>query len=337
MKYLNSFILFSFLILATLSCNHSMTNLHPYLETMPVYSKGDAADDVAIFTDLKNEFPLFIIATDKQSGLVVYDMNGNIQRADTSGHINNVDLRKLSKDKVLIGCSNRTINAMQFFNFKYTEPFLIPIPTNLPKTSIEEVYGFCLYQNDLNIYAYVVGKEGLLEGYELNWEDDSLKAIKIYNHSFSTQCEGLVADDANGKLYIAEEDLGVWMLDLNHLEAKPELIISLKNNAFLKKDLEGVALYEWNNEVYLLVSSQGNNSFAVFNTNKNFEYIGSFNIGKNKNIDRTTETDGLDISKGVHGILVVQDGKNTKNGVYKQNQNFKLVKNIDLIKFLKNE
>jgi len=314
-----------------------MISLLPFLETKPVYSKGDAADDVAIFTDAKNEYPLFIIATDKQLGLMVFDMKGNIQCSDSSGHINNVDLRKISDDKVLIGCSNRTINSMQFFNFQQNQPFLMPIPSELPKTNIEEVYGFCLYQKDKNVFAFVVGKEGLLEGYKLNWDADSIKAKKTYTHSFSTQCEGLVADDTNGKLYVAEEDLGIWMIDLHHLDMKPELIISLENNAYLKKDLEGVALYEWNNEVYLLVSSQGNNSFAVFNTNKNFEYIGSFNIGKSKNIDRTSETDGLDISNGIQGILVVQDGNNTNKGSKRKNQNFKIVKNIDLVKFLKNE
>ena len=313
-----------------------MKTLLPSFETKPVYSKGDAADDVAIFTDIKNEYPLSIIATDKQLGLLVYDMKGNILCSDSSGHINNVDLRKVSDERVLIGCSNRTINAMQFFNFQNTQPFLMPIPSVLTKTKIEEVYGFCLFQNDLNIFAFVVGKEGLLEGYKLNWDSDSLKAIKTYSHSFSTQCEGLVSDDANGKLYVAEEDLGVWMIDLNHLEVKPELIISLKNNKYLKKDLEGLALFEWNNEVYLIVSSQGNNSFAVFNSNNFFEYVGSFIIGKNKNIDRTSETDGLDISNGIHGITVAQDGNNTNKGDKGKNQNFKIVENIDLIQFLKN-
>lgn len=312
--------------MATTACAPTVTLLRPFLETQPVLSAGDAADDVAIFQD--GDLPPAILATDKQLGLLVFDFQGKRRFVDSSGHINNVDIRVLPGKRVLAGCSNRTSNSIQFFEYLPDTYALRPVPASLPMTQIEEVYGFCLYQGNSRLSAFVVGKEGLLEGYVLNWEPgDSLSAQRAFSHRFPGQCEGMVADDERGFLYVAEEDGGVWQLDLNTPGSVPVRVIPIASQPALKADLEGLALFRWEGKPYLFVSSQGNHSFSVFDADNRFRLVCTFRVGNFEYIDKSTETDGLDISAGEDGVLVVQDGRNTRKHLFRENQNFKIIRN----------
>lgn len=95
-------------------------------------------------------------------------------------------------------------------------------------------------------------------------------------------------------------------------------------------DVEGLALYHGAARSYLLVSSQGNNSYLVLEASPPYRYRGAFRVGINAGagIDGTSETDGLDVSSADfggpyrHGMLVVQDGyKRMPDGP----QNFKYI------------
>ncbi|RMG61678.1 MAG: phytase, partial [Calditrichaeota bacterium] len=83
----------------------------PILETDPVPSSGDAADDACIWIHPTDPSQSLIIATDKTSGLLVYDLNGHQLQYLASGEPNNVDLRynfPLGGDLVaLVGVSDR--------------------------------------------------------------------------------------------------------------------------------------------------------------------------------------------------------------------------------------
>lgn len=98
----------------------------------------------------------------------------------------------------------------------------------------------------------------------------------------------------------------------------------------LKADIEGITLYQTENEAYLVVSSQGNDSFVILDALPPFTYRGVFRIGFNTElgIDGVSETDGLDVTSAnlgepwEQGMLVVQDGRNR---MPVENQNFKYV------------
>ena len=80
---------------------------------------------------------------------------------------------------------------------------------------------------------------------------------------------------------------------------------------------------------YLIASSQGNYSYAVYRRFGN-EYLTSFRIIDGANIDGVEETDGLEVTPIAlnpsfpKGILVVQDGFNYDEGKYRP-QNFKII------------
>jgi hypothetical protein len=78
-----------------------------------------------------------------------------------------------------------------------------------------------------------------------------------------------------------------------------------------------------------MVSSQGTNSFLVYQREGDNSYIDTFVISRNynKNIDAVQGTDGIDVTNAnlgsafPHGVFVAQDNGNDNN----HNQNFKLV------------
>jgi 3-phytase len=81
---------------------------------------------------------------------------------------------------------------------------------------------------------------------------------------------------------------------------------------------------------YLIASSQGNSSYAIYERQSDNAYISNFTISASPTIDGTSVTDGIDVlGHGLgknfpHGIFVVQDDENLQNGK-KLNQNFKMV------------
>ncbi|VEP18260.1 hypothetical protein H1P_730001 [Hyella patelloides LEGE 07179] len=74
--------------------------------------------------------------------------------------------------------------------------------------------------------------------------------------------------------------------------------------------------YRDNGEGYLLASSQGSDSYAVYDREGNNDILGSFTIDDGNGIDGTQNTDGIDIigrdlgGQFSEGLLVAQDGDN---------------------------
>jgi 3-phytase len=69
------------------------------VETDPVPSGGDAADDPATWVNRRRPERSTVIGTDKRAGIAVYGLDGAELQYRAGGEINNVDLR----DRVLAG------------------------------------------------------------------------------------------------------------------------------------------------------------------------------------------------------------------------------------------
>ena len=133
------------------------------------------------------------------------------------------------------------------------------------------------------------------------------------------QTEGMVADQELGFLYIGQENVGLWKVAAEpDAESDAMLLYAVKPaGELLEADVEGLTIYYGPDGAgYLLVSSQGDNTFAVFDRAEDNEYLGSFQIGAGDAADGVQESDGamvLNVALGdafPNGILVVQDGFN---------------------------
>ena len=313
--------------------------VRPIMETAPVANGGDAADDPAIWANPSNPAESLIIGTDKQGGLHVYDMQGKSVQFVGDGKMNNVDLRegfKLGgKNVVLVTASDRTNKAVAIYALDTSAKQLVNVSDGIQATGLSDPYGQCMYRSAKSgrYYVYVSDPDGLVRQWELIATRAGKVRIKqVRDTKFSSQTEGCVADDRAGTLFVAEEDVGFWKVTAEPTKgAKPVSIDTVEGNPKLKDDMEGVGIYDLGNgRGYLVVSSQGNNSYAVYRREGDQAYLGSFSVIADaaKGIDGISETDGLDVSSAnlgpglEHGALVAQDGRNV---LPVENQNFKVV------------
>ncbi|MNU34743.1 3-phytase precursor [compost metagenome] len=308
-------------------------------ETAPVGSPGDAADDPAIWADPANPANSLVIGTDKKAGLNLYDMQGHVIQHLSDGKMNNVDLREGfmlgGQPIVLVTASDRTNKAVAIYRLDTEARRLINVADGVQPTGQGDPYGQCMYRSPRSGKTYVFINDS--NGEKRQWElvdagNGKVRAVRVRDFAFSSQVEGCVADDASGLLFVAEEDVGLW-----RLSAEPNggsamtMVARITENPALKDDMEGVGLYDLGDgRGYLVASSQGNDSYAVFRREGDQAYLGSFIVVADgaRGIDGVSETDGLDVTSHnlgpgfEHGAMVAQDGRNVLPG---ENQNFKYV------------
>lgn len=315
---------------------YEITKVKPTAQTTPVEHFGDAADDPAIWPNKSAPENSLILGTDKSSGLYVYNMQGETVQFIKSGRVNNVDISfdfdYLGKKIDLAAASNRTKNAITLYSINNTGEVteLADIQTGLP-----DVYGLCSYKSpiDNKHYVFINDESGKFEQYQVNAENGLLSGKLVREFSVPTQPEGCVANAKNQTLYLGEEGEGVWRISAEPKSSELELVIKI-DQEILFDDVEGLSIYHGDNTDYLVVSSQGNNSYVLYDL-KDLSLAGNFKVTANyqTKVDGTSETDGLAVSSfnfgGAYsdGLLVVQDGRNVMPS---QPQNFKLISWSDI-------
>ena len=306
------------------------------VETEPVPSPGDAADDPAIWVHPEDPARSTVIGTDKAGGgLAVYGLDGRQIQYLPCGRMNNVDVRydfPLGGKKTdLVASGNRKDDTLGLFKVDPATGKLEDVAARPIRLGIR-AYGSCLYRSaKTGKYHTIVNSPG---GEVEQWElfDDGkgrVDARRVREFKVGSITEGCVADDELGHLYIGEERIGIWKYG-----AEPEsgtdraLVDRTGKEGHLAADVEGLAIYyAAKGTGYILASSQGNDSFLVYRREGANEYVMTFKIGAGRGIDAVRDCDGIDVvslalgDRFPQGLFVVQDGDNDGG-----NQNFKLVR-----------
>lgn len=309
------------------------------VETRPVVSFGDAADDPAIWVHPTDPAQSLVIGTDKKGGLYVYDMAGEVVQDLRDGKMNNVDLRdgfRLGRETVtLVTASNRTSRGIAIYRLDPQTRQLTDVADGLQPTGLNDPYGLCMYRNPTTgkMYVFINGDDTRKRQWELvDAGNGKVRTKFVRELAFGSQTEGCVADDETGILYVGEEDVGLW-----RMSAKPNggktmtLVERIADNPAVKDDYEGVGLYDLGGgRGYIVVSSQGNDTYAVYRREGTQEYLGSFAVAANPaaGIDGISETDGLEVTSRnlgpgfENGAMIAQDGRNV---LPVETQNYKYV------------
>ncbi len=288
-------------------------------ETDAVPSLGDAADDPAIWVHPRNPAQSRVLGTDKKGGLLVYDLNGHEVQDLRVGRLNNVDVRsdfRLGAKQVdLAVASNRDRNSLHLFAIDRVSGMLADI--GQIATPLTDIYGLCMFKDRQGgIHAIANDKDGTFVQYRLDGTTGQPRGELVRRFKVETQPEGCVADDRNERLFVGEEDVAVWVLDAR-AEAPTALEKVIDVGGPVHDDIEGLALYQGTRGDYLVISSQGNDSYVVLDAQAPYAVRGAFRIGLNaeRGIDGASETDGLEVTSanlgGIwgRGMLVVQDGR----------------------------
>lgn len=317
-----------------------------YSETKPIPRKSgdDAADDPAIWVHPSDPTLSLVFGTDKKGGLGAYDLQGNEKAYYNAGKLNNVDIRygfDLNGRTVdLLAASNRSINGISLFVIDTTNGALEEVnggSLSIDSTVIDDAYGFCFYRqlSSDRYFAIVNGKNGHVMQYQVvaSEENNGIEFILAREFDIPSQPEGMVADDELNVLYVGEEGKGIWRFPAAPEDPANGSVIPLsgEDNPDIRFDMEGIALYIGSmGKGYLVASSQGSFSYAIFSREGPNKYYGSFKILDGM-IDGVEETDGLDViniplgEDFPAGMLVVQDGFNYE-GDSVVAQNFKMVR-----------
>lgn len=315
--------------------------IEPHAQTEPMARTGDAADDPAIWVHPTEPGASRVLGTNKKQGLLVYDMQGRQTQLLEVGRLNNVDLRQGVRwpdgaVEDLAIATQRDDNVLMLFTIAADGTVREAARF---ATGMDRIYGVCAYRPaGGGLDAFVNDKDGVFHQYRLARRDGHYSAERVRTFRTATQPEGCVADDGKAALFFGEEKRGVWTLPADAADGAGARMV-LPVGGVLTADVEGMALYHGARASYLVVSSQGSNSYVVMDAAAPYRVRGSFRIGVNARagIDGASETDGLDVTSAAlggpygDGMLVVQDGyKRLPDGP----QNFKYVPWTEVAKAL---
>lgn len=321
----------------------AIMQIMPTLQTEAASQRGDVMDDPAVWHHPARPELSLILGTDKRAGLDVYNMQAKRVQQLNVGRLNNVDVRyglnwQGAAHDIAVA-SLRDDNSLQLFAIDANGKL-----HNAGKvaTGMEDIYGLCMYQNNQNNqhYVFVNDKSGLIQQYQIDTDGKTWQGTLVRSLQVPSQPEGCVADDKRGVLFVGEEDEAVWRFAAAaNADNTGEVIIRVDGER-LVDDIEGIALAEHNGSSYLLVSSQGNDSYLLYDAAPPYAERLRFRLTTNPQlgIDGASETDGLDVTTRSlgpgfeQGALIVQDGRNR---MPEQGQNLKLVPWDDILQHLK--
>ena len=255
-------------------------------------------DDMCIWIHPTDKSLSTVITADKAAHcLFVYDLAGKVlQKAPLRGAAN-IDLRygfPLAGETVDIVALNLRSGGFRIAVFKVD-----PKTRKLTRVDNEQIktsdnYGGTMFRSPKTgkFYFVTTSKPGVVEQFELS--DDGkgkVKGVKVRTWD-SGYSEGAVGDDIAGKIYIGEENKGVWEIGGEPTDPTPGKRILKIGDCGLKSDVEGLAIYRFasGKEGYLLVSNQGAHNFKVFALSGEHEFLGTFTISGSE------ETDGIDVT-----------------------------------------
>ncbi len=306
-------------------------------ETSAVTAEGDAADDPAIWV-APDATQSVVIATQKQGGLYVFDLNGAIVQEIPGGRPNNVDIREgfgwPEGAAPLVGASDRTDNTIVLWRFDPATRQLDPTPRARIATGFAEIYGFCVGRMGDAFVAIATDKDsGNVGVWRISLDANGAPTgERISRFSVGSIAEGCVVDDDNGVFYLAQELEGIWRVALDDADgSERRQIDTVGGNGNLVEDVEGLTIWRGEDGAgFLIASVQGSSSYAVYDRGGQNAYRGAFSIGASADgsADAVQGTDGIDVVSAPlgdaypRGMFVAQDDENTDPNAL---QNFKYV------------
>jgi 3-phytase len=304
------------------------------VETDPVRSSGDAADDPAIWRHPTDGARSTIIGTDKKRGLMVYDMDGRVLQELPDGKMGNVDLRHDfplgGSPTAIVTANNRSDNTIAVYAIDQSTGRLRTVAARRIRVDIA-VYGSCMYRSAVNgaYYVFITSKSGRVQQWRLfETRPGTVDAERVRGFDLGSQIEACVADDELGFLYIGEERVGIWKYAAEPTGGDGRIAVDTTGpTGFLTPDVEGLTIFLGvAGTGYLIASSQGRDAFNVYRREGQNEYVATFAIEEGNGIDGVTHSDGVDVLNAnlgprfPRGVFVTQDQQNVGG-----RQNFKLV------------
>lgn len=282
--------------------------------TEPVRDSCDAAHDPAIWANPDAPHNSLILGTNKRRSLNVYSLSGGlIDRQDNIGAPHSVDLRRF-QDQFIVTVSDPAAAEIERFVLNEDTGDLAPAGRALRIPTETQLRGLCLYQTADSLFAFTTDASGWIQQFDLTDTRRSGWQKPIRTLRVRGPLEACQVDDQTHRLFVSQTDMGIWQFDARlNASATGILIADISAHGPLVADIGGVAVYQpERGPGYLIVLSEGNNSYVVYDRLPPFAYRGSFQIASGDQL--LYGADGLAVMATPlgdlfpEGMLVVQDG-----------------------------
>lgn len=315
--------------------------VRPTAETDPVPESGDAADDPAIWVSHTDPRRSLIIGNDKRGALQVYGLDGTERQRITTGTSfwGNVDVRQgVDVGGGAVDVVAAMNGGLRFYLVDAATRTLVGANEGGRPVRTGGGEGLCLYHRGADaLFAFVIARSGRVAQYRVTDADADgrLTANRVRQFAVGSEAEGCVVDDANGALYLAQEDVALWRLDADPgATAAKTRVDGVGRDGHLVSDIEGVTLAADGTGGAVIVSAQNvahprQSYFAAYKRVGN-AYLGAFRIVDGNLADGCSRTDGVAAYAGSlgprfpQGVFVCQDDDNQRPAP--GNQNFKLTR-----------
>lgn len=327
------------------------------VETQPAEVSGDTVDDAAIWVNPADPAASLVIGSNhKESAVDVYDLSGRrLQRVATKG-TNNIDARPgfvlggAPVDLVGVAGGGTSAGKMTFFGVDPARRTLTNVTAG-GKVRVSGAYGFCMYRSPVSgtYYAFGVNPAGRVEQLELFDDGGQVNGRLVRTidvdpepvknpdgvRDLEDHLEGCVADDGSARLYVGEENRGIWEYgaEPGDLAGKSDrtLVDSTEpHGGHIAPQVEGLTIvYGPGTSGFLIASSQGDHTYTVYRRERPHEFLRKVSVADGPKADGCQRTDGIDAVAAAlgpafpRGIFVCQDNTNTEPA--EGNQNFKYV------------
>ena len=266
-----------------------------------------------------------LIGNDKSENgaLYVWDVFGNfISKTKTINRPVGVDVRydmKMQDKNIdIVVCGVRSTNEIKVFEIDSNKKELIDITTDKKIFSnfTKDTYGLTLYKrpSDGEIFAFVSSK-AKDNIHQIHLKDNGLGKVEgelvrsFGKKDINSFVEGMVADDSLGFVYFSDETNAIlkYIADPNKNDNK--LVSKFAKKDGIKGDREGLALYkERETEGYLVLSSQGNSTFKIYQRENDNKFIKTTSPKGVKNTDGIAITNISIMPNYPKGIFAAHNG-----------------------------
>jgi 3-phytase len=271
-----------------------------------VYDGIDDTDDMCIWIHPTDASLSTIIVADKAADMVVvFDLSGNtlqtiqlLQTPTGSEQPGNIDLRygfSLGGEVMdIVALNQRSPSQGRGFRIYKIDPDTRLLTRIDDGAAMDHAnYGMCLYKSPSTgkFYAFATSSSQGVEQYELVDNGEGQISLVFVRAWDQTKCEGAVADDELGSVYIAEEKSGLWRSDAEPDGSLEGTHIAVVGENGYDNDAEGVTIYyARDGGGYIIASSQGNDTFIVYDRLPPHAYVKTFSL------EGVEETDGVDVT-----------------------------------------
>lgn len=253
-------------------------------------------DDMCIWVHPVEPAKSTLIASDKTAGKIfVYDLQGRTLQSIDTPKPGNIDVHygfPLGNRAVDIVAFNQRTDGHRILVFAADPETRLLKRVDNGHIATTEGYGGTLYHSPKTGSFYfikTVRDTGSIEQFELyDTGSGQIAGRRVRAWEMGT-CEGAVADEVRGKIYIAEENRGIWEIGAEPNDPTPGNLVITVGEHNLAADVEGLAIARHSGHNFLIASNQSKSAFNVYRLGGSHDFVGTFTVRGAR------DTDGIEI------------------------------------------